>query len=138
MFSETNEINLEKTNKWCTIVLANEISVGASVGDNGYGVIIPMQDRDGKYMIMASNISSSLPCEVKIKAGNGINASTFEPTITLGPSSSAVIQIESGLFKHVKDEGAMKAESESTSIVGKVFLTSSTSSVKVKVFHTVM
>ena len=138
MFSEVSETKLQKLNAWRTIVAADETTVGASAGSNGYGAIITLADKDAKYLIMATNTSESTPTVVKIKAGNGVNASTFEPTLTLGPSCNAVIQIESGLFKHVKDEGAMKVESESQSIVGKVFLTSTTATVKLKVFHMVM
>ena len=138
MFSEVNDIKLGKANTWHTIIQDDEFAVGASASGSGYGAIIPMNDRDGKYMIMVTNTSNNTPSQVKIKAGNGVHATTFEPTLTLGPSCNAVIQIESGYFKYVKDEGEMKAESQETSIVGKVFLTSSTSTVLVKVFHTVM
>lgn len=138
MFSEVSDIKLGKTNTWHTIVLAEEFTVGASASGEGYGAILPLTDRDGKYLIVVINTSSSTPSVVKIKAGNGMQATTFEPTLTLGPSSKAIIQIESGYFKYVKDEGEMKVESPETSIVGKVFLTSSTSSVVVKLIHMVM
>ena len=138
MFSEVSEIKLQKLNQWRTNVAADETVVGASVGDNGYGAVISMPDRDAKYLIMATNTSGSSPVTVRVKAGNGVNATAFEPAITLGASSSAIIQIESGCFKHVKDEGVMKAESAETSIMDKVFVTATTSTVKIKVFHTVM
>jgi len=138
MFSQVNETKMQKLNTWKTIIAAEEASVGASAGSNGYGAIITLADKDAKYLIMATNASDSSPAQVKIRAGNGINATTYEPAQTLGPGSTALIQIESGCYKYVKDEGPMKVESASDSIVGKVFLTTNSSAVKVKLIHMVM
>jgi len=138
MFSAVTNIELAKANKWKTIQSAETAAVGASAGDNGYGVSFAMTDRDARYLILATNTADSATATVTVKAGNGINATAYEPSVTLAAGASAVIQVESGCFKHVKDAGAMKVESSDASIVGKVFVVSTTAAVTVQVFHTVL
>lgn len=140
MFAVVKNVELNKVNSWKTVLGDEEITVGVSAAgsSNGYGAIVSMPDKDSRYLLMVINSSDVHPSEVRVKAGNGLNASSFEPKFTLGPASSAVIQIESGCCKYVKDEGEMKSESPSTSIVNKVFVTSSTANVKVRVYHLVM
>jgi hypothetical protein len=138
MFNQVTAVELQKANNWKTVLSAEITAVGASAGDNGYGVSFDMKDKDSHYMILATNTSNTVPVTVSVKAGNGINATTFEPSVTIGPNASSAIQVESGCFKYVSDSGEMKVESPEASIVGKIFVVASASNATIKVFHLVM
>ena len=106
-----------------------------------YGGVIDLDGRDEKYLILVQNTAGSGDDKtVIIKAGNGIQGVSDLVKSDLGYGEYALLAIESGRFKNVTENDALKALSSATaadqiSAKGKVFITGTDANIKVAVFR---
>lgn len=141
MFAEAKSNSLTSLNHWKLLDETHMTNLAVSASTAGlYGVYFDMTEKDGRYLLMVKNTAESGNANVTVKAGNAAWAvEGLEPTITLAPGRSAIIQIESGRFKFVTPVAAMDAHgSSSVSSQNKVYITADTANVYACVFKTVI
>lgn len=138
---ELTDVNKFKTEADFSGITTALASNGASTAT--YGACFEMKERDDKYLVLVQNVCATSGAEdktVTIKAGNGIQGVADVVKADLGNGEYTIIAIESGRFKNVKENNALKELSSATaadqiSAKGKVFITGSSADIKVAVFR---
>lgn len=108
------------------------------------GAYFEMDGKDEQYLILIENTASTgADATVTIKAGNGLQGGTDLAFATLGNGEFTCVQVESGRFKNVAENETLKDLSSASAAdqvpaKGKVFITGSSTDIKVTVFKTVV
>lgn len=138
MFSNIKELELSKAGAWA--VLPSQMMTALGVGctnSSEYGAYFKMEDRDGRYLLMVKNNHPTIASTVSVMVGDGTCAAGKEPTVILASGQSAIIQLESGRFKHVQSNELLDEQS-GVDGRGCVFVTAGNGDISACMFHTVL
>lgn len=114
-------------NVWCNFTIS-------TVDENLRGGYFDMIKRDARYLLVVKNTHPTDAATVNLLPGDGIWAGK-QPSVTLMPGRSAIIQVESGRHKHCHNDEAMAAHCNGHETKGRVFLTTDGTSVAAALFE---
>ena len=139
MFKQLAITHLSKINAWTAPdSLAEEALAESGTTAGLYGGFFDMDDKDSRYLIKIENIHPTTAATVYVEPGDAHWAGV-KPSVSVPAGKVAYIQVESGRHKFVTEGAPLLAHCADTiTSKGKVFLTGTSSSLVVTVFHTVL